>query len=163
MDSGLFDAASHLLNIPETMERLVFPSNHQHGGVQENGKGRVQGEGRSFTTAPVDILETPKEYTFVIDVPGLSKSDIQVTLEEGKLLVIKSNGKRKREELEEEGSKYLRFERRAVLKFTRKFKLPDDANADAISAKCENGVLSVVVPKLPPPEKKTKTVEVKVA
>ncbi|KAJ4754278.1 hypothetical protein LUZ62_088683 [Rhynchospora pubera] len=163
MDSGLFDAAvSHLLNIPETMERLVFPSNHQHGGVQESGKDRVLGEGRSFATAPVDMLETPKEYTFVIDVPGLSKSDIQVTLEEGKLLVIKSNGKRKREE-EEEGSKYLRLERRAVLKFTRKFKLPDDANADAISAKCENGVLSVVVPKLPPPEKKTKTVEVKVA
>ncbi|KAJ3699126.1 hypothetical protein LUZ61_002831 [Rhynchospora tenuis] len=162
MESGLFDAAvSHLLNIPETMERLVFPSNHQHGGVQENGNGRVRGEERSFSTAPVDILETPKEYTFVIDVPGLSKSDIQVTLEEGKLLVIKSNGKRKREE--EEGSKYLRLERRAVLKFTRKFKLPDDANAEAILAKCENGVLSVVVPKLPPPEKKTKIVEVKVA
>jgi HSP20 family protein len=86
---------------------------------------------------------------------------VKVTLEEGKMLVIKSNGKRKRDE-DEEGSKYLRLERRALLKFTRKFKLPDDANAEAISAKCENGVLSVVMPKLPPPEKKTKTVEVKI-
>lgn len=78
MDSGLFDAVSHLISIPETMERFVFPSNHQHGGVQENGKGRVQGEGRSFATAPVDILEMPKEYTFFLDVPGLTKTDIQV-------------------------------------------------------------------------------------
>jgi HSP20 family protein len=78
MDSGLFDAAiSHLFNIPETMERLVFPSNHQHGGVHENGKVRVQGEGRNFSSAPTDVLETPKEYTFFLDVPGLSKSDIQ--------------------------------------------------------------------------------------
>lgn len=83
MDSGLVDVAvSHLLNIPETMERFVFPSNHQHGaGVQENGKGRVQGGGRrNFATAPVDILEMPKEYTFFLDVPGLSKSDIQVLI-----------------------------------------------------------------------------------
>jgi HSP20 family protein len=86
---------------------------------------------------------------------------VKVTLEEGKMLVIKINGKRKREE-DEEGSKYLRLERHGMLKFMRKFKLPDDANAEAISAKCENGVLSVVVPKLPPPEKKTRTVEVKI-
>lgn len=86
---------------------------------------------------------------------------MKVTLEEGKVLVIKSNGKRKREE-EEEGSKYLKLERRAPLKLARKFKLLDDSNADAISARCENGVLSVVVPKLPPPEKKTKTVQVKI-
>jgi HSP20 family protein len=79
MDSGLFDAAvTHLFNIPEIMERLVVPSNHHHSGVQENGKIRVQGEGRNFASAPVDILEMPKEYTFYFDVPGLSKSDIQV-------------------------------------------------------------------------------------
>lgn len=80
MDTGLFDAAvSHLLNIPETLEKLAFPANHQHSGAQENGKDQVQGERRSFATAPVDILEMPKEYKFFLDVPGLSKADIQVS------------------------------------------------------------------------------------
>lgn len=87
-----------------------------------------------------------------------------MTLEEDeKILAIKSNGKRKREEAEEEGCKYLRLERRASPKFLRKFRIPDDANAAAITAKCENGVLTVVIEKLPPPEPKTRTVEVAVA
>lgn len=74
-------------------------------------------------------------------------------------MVIRSNGKRKREDGEEEGCKYIRLERRVPQKLQRKFKLPEDANMSAISAKCENGVLTIVVEKLPPPAK-PKTVEV---
>lgn len=47
-------------------------------------------------------------------------------------------------------------------KLLRKFKLPEDANVSAISAKCENGVLTIVVEKLPPPPK-PKTVEVAIS
>lgn len=85
---------------------------------------------------------------------------MQVTVEDDqKSLVIRSNGKRKREDTEEEdGCKYVRLERRAPRNLTRKFRLPDDANASAISAKCEDGVLTVTVEKLPAP--KPKTVEV---
>ncbi|XP_008803401.2 17.4 kDa class III heat shock protein [Phoenix dactylifera] len=163
-DSALFDTAlNQLLHLPETLEKLVSPSPRPqagHGGAQ----GREAGEERGFGGFPVDILETPKEYTFFLDVPGLSKTDMQVALEEDdRILVIKSNGKRKREEGEEEGCKYLRLERRAYPKFLRKFHLPNDANTASITAKCENGVLTVVVEKLPPPEPKTKTVEVAVA
>lgn len=77
-------------------------------------------------------------------------------------MVIRSNGKRKREDGEEEGCKYIRLERRVPHKLLRKFKLPEDANMSAMSAmsaKCENGVLTIVVEKLPPPAK-PKTVEV---
>ena len=46
----------------------------------------------------------------------------------------------------------------------RKFVLPENANTDAISAVCQDGVLSVTVQKLPPPEpKKPRTIQVKVA
>ncbi|KAF3788226.1 heat shock protein [Nymphaea thermarum] len=66
-------------------------------------------------------------------------------------------------EKEEAEVKYLRMERR-VGKFMRKFNLPKNANADAISAEYRDGVLTVTVQKLPPPEpKKPKTIEVKVA
>lgn len=90
---------------------------------------------------------------------------VQVTLEDENVLVVKSNnnGKRKRDEGEEEGCKYVRLERKAPPKFQRRFRLPENANPSSITAKCESGVLTVVVEKLPPPpEAKPRTVEVKI-
>ncbi|KAL2534206.1 17.4 kDa class III heat shock protein [Abeliophyllum distichum] len=109
----------------------------------------------------VDILDTHKEYIFYIDVPGLTKSDIQATVEDENTLVIKSNGKRKRED-GEEGCKYIRLERKSPQKQLRKFRLPENCNLTSITAKCENGVLTVVVQKLPPPPK-PRTVEVQIS
>ncbi|XP_042404178.1 18.6 kDa class III heat shock protein-like [Zingiber officinale] len=150
-----FDSAVHsLLHLPETLEKIssLPPSARRHDDDDEE---------RSLVPA-VDILETAKEYTFIMDVPGLSKANVQVTLEEdGKSLVIRGGGKRKRDE--EEGCRYLRLERRGPIKFCRRFRMPEDSNSAAISAKCENGVLTVVVGKLPPPEPKKKSVRVSVA
>ncbi|PHU08786.1 hypothetical protein BC332_20646 [Capsicum chinense] len=58
--STVVDVVSHLLNFPEAIERLgiLLRSNES----SEN-KGNI----------PVDILDTPKEYIFHMDVPGLSK------------------------------------------------------------------------------------------
>ncbi|KAF5810303.1 17.9 kDa class II heat shock protein [Helianthus annuus] len=56
--------------------------------------------------------------------------------------------------------------RRRRWRFMRKFPLPENANAntDKISAVCQDGVLTVTVEKLPPPEpKKPKTIQVQVA
>lgn len=82
-----------------------------------------------------------------------------MTVEDENTLVIRSSGKRKREDGEEDGCKYIRLERKIPLKVLRKFRLPENANVSAITAKCENGVLTLVVEKLPPPPK-SNTVEV---
>ncbi|GJT23911.1 17.4 kDa class III heat shock protein [Tanacetum coccineum] len=147
---------SHLLDVPDTIGKVIFPSNGSH-----HESRNVESKGGNI---PVDIADTPKEYVLYLDVPGLSKSDIQVTVEEENLLVVKSNGKRKRDEKdeEEEGCKYLRLERRPQKNLVRKFRLPENCNMSAISAKCENGVLKVVVEKLPPPPK-SKTVQVAIS
>ena len=92
---------------------------------------------------------------------------IQVTVEDEKTLVIKSGGgKRKREGEEEEeegGCKYLRVERGgAPRKLMRKFRLPDNVDVSKVSARCESGVLTVVVEKHPPPPK-SKTVRVQIS
>ncbi|KAE8688636.1 17.4 kDa class III heat shock protein [Hibiscus syriacus] len=129
------------------MEKLMFPSRAQDS---------LENDNRGFSGIPVDILDTPKEIFLYLDVPELSKLDIQVSVEDESTLVIKSGGKRRRGEVEEEGCKYIRLERKAPQKLMR---LPENANVSAIAAKCENGVLTVVVEKLPPPPK-PKTVEV---
>ncbi|OIT05217.1 PREDICTED: 17.4 kDa class III heat shock protein [Nicotiana attenuata] len=149
--STVVDAVNQLLHFPESIERVVYPS-----------RSHETSENRGVSSIPVDILDSPKEYIFYMDVPGLSKSEIQVTVEDENILVIRSNGKRKREESEEDGCKYVRLERRLPQKLMRKFKLPENCNVSAITAKCENGVLAVVVEKLPPPPK-PKTVKVAIS
>ncbi|KAH0455180.1 hypothetical protein IEQ34_015212 [Dendrobium chrysotoxum] len=159
LDSGI----SNLLHIPEALERMAaFQPARGHEVQRIYDAGSRAGDDRGIGNVPVDILETSKSYTFFLDVPGLPKSEIQVNLENDKILVIRSNGKRKREDGEEEDGKYLRLERKAAPpRFTRKFRLPYDSNTSGITAKCEDGVLTVVVEKLPPPPE-PKTVEVAV-
>ncbi|KAI5393568.1 17.9 kDa class II heat shock protein [Lathyrus oleraceus] len=117
-------------------------------------------DAKAMAATPADVKEYSNSYVFVIDMPGLKSGDIKVQVEDENVLVI--SGERKREE-EKEGAKYLRMERR-VGKLMRKFVLPENANTDAVSAVCQDGVLSVTVEKLPPPQpKKPRTIEVKIA
>ncbi|KAG6388053.1 hypothetical protein SASPL_153250 [Salvia splendens] len=116
-------------------------------------------DAKAMAATPADVKEYTGSYVFVIDMPGLKSGDIKVQVEEDNVLNI--SGERKREE-EEEGAKYVRMERR-IGKFMRKFVLPENADTDKISAVCQDGVLTVTVAKLPPPEpKKPKTIEVKI-
>ncbi|KAG8072659.1 hypothetical protein GUJ93_ZPchr0006g44663 [Zizania palustris] len=166
----LFDTAmTSLLHLPEVIDRLAAGDGNRRSAADRAGHGHghhgINGIGVGGGAA-VDIVETPGEYAFVLDVPGFSKSDIQVTVEEDRVLVMKSSngaGKRKREE-EEGECRYIRLERRAAPRsFVRKFRLPEDADTGGISARCENGVLTVTVRKQPPPDKKTKSVQVTIA
>ncbi|KAI7740664.1 hypothetical protein M8C21_014629 [Ambrosia artemisiifolia] len=117
-------------------------------------------DARAMAATPADVKEYPNSYVFIIDMPGLKSGDIKVQVEDDNVLVI--SGERNREE-EKEGVKYVRMERR-IGKFMRKFALPENANVDKISAVCQDGVLTVTVEKLPPPEpKKPKTIQVQVA
>ncbi|GAU17646.1 hypothetical protein TSUD_07070 [Trifolium subterraneum] len=117
-------------------------------------------DAKAMAATPADVKEHPNSYVFVIDMPGLKSGDIKVQVEDDNVLVI--SGERKREG-EKEVVKYLRMERR-VGKFMRKFVLPENANTDAVSAVCQDGVLTVSVNKLPPPQpKKPRTIEVKIA
>ncbi|XP_060211280.1 17.3 kDa class II heat shock protein-like [Lycium barbarum] len=115
---------------------------------------------KAMAATPADVKEYPNSYVFIVDMPGLKSGDIKVQVEVDNVLMI--SGERKRQE-EKEGAKYIRMERR-VGKFMRKFTLAENANNDAISAVCQDGVLTITVQKLPPPEpKKPKTIEVKIA
>ncbi|XP_048133319.1 17.1 kDa class II heat shock protein-like [Rhodamnia argentea] len=148
-ESPLFTTLHQLMDVPDEAEKSF------------NAPTRTYvRDARAMASTPADVKEYPGSYAFVIDMPGLKSGDIKVQVEEENVLVI--SGERKREE-EKEGAKYLRMERR-VGKFMRKFVLPENANTEAVSALCRDGVLTVTVEKLPPPEpKKPKTIEVKIA
>ena len=89
----------------------------------------------------VDIVEEEKFFAVSMDVPGLKKEDIDLEVKENRLFV---SGERK---TIVEQEKVLRSERRYG-KFSRIFTLPQDVNTDAIEARFEDGVLTVVLPKV---------------
>ena len=100
------------------------------------------GELAAWTPA-ADITETDKEYLVKAEVPGVKPGDIRVTLDNGVLAI---EGERHFES-EDTSEKRHRLER-SYGSFIRRFTLPEDANAAAISAEGKDGVLKVHVPKL---------------
>ena len=104
----------------------------------------------------VDILDEEKQIVVNAELPGVAKSDVKVNVNEEKMLTI--SGEKKKPEIEE-GKSYIRTER-AYSEFSRSFVLPDDADIDNISAKYDNGLLTLTIPKTEPPAPKEINVEI---
>ncbi|KAJ4950297.1 hypothetical protein NE237_027129 [Protea cynaroides] len=146
-DGDMIQTIQHMLEFAEESEK---PANAPSRTYVRDAK--------AMANTPADVKEYPNSYVFIVDMPGVKPGDIKVQVEDNTLLI---SGERKREE--KEGAKYVRMERR-VGKFMRKFPLPENANPEAITAVYQDGVLTVTVEKLPPPEpKKSKNIEVKIA
>jgi len=90
----------------------------------------------------VDIKEDDKHFTITADLPGVDAKDIDVHAENGVLTICGERESEKKEEREG----YKRIER-SYGSFFRRFSLPDTADTDKISAKADNGVLTVTIPK----------------
>lgn len=99
-------------------------------------------------TAPaINVKESDKAYTVELAAPGMNKQDFNVHINDEGNLVVKMEHK---EEHKEEENKNLRYLRRefSYSKYEQTLILPDDVKKDAISAKVEDGVLTVELPKV---------------
>ena len=112
---------------------------------------------RHVTTAPaVNVKESDDAFTMEIAAPGLKKEFCSVNINNEGNLVVKIENKAQHEEKPQEGEKhhYLRREF-SYASYEQAYTLPDEVNKDAISAKVEDGILTIELPKLAPePEKK---------
>lgn len=94
----------------------------------------------------MDVKEDDKSYTIHAEIPGVNKDDIHVTIE-GNQVSISAEVKKEKEEKEEKaGVKILRSERYSGM-VSRSFALGHDLDEGASSAKYNNGVLELVLPK----------------
>jgi len=89
-----------------------------------------------------DIEENNEEYVVHAELPGVKKDDINVSLENGMLLI---EGKR-RQEKEDKGKHFHRVER-SYGTFMRRFALPTAVYEDKVMADYKDGMLTVHVPK----------------
>lgn len=99
----------------------------------------------------VNVAELDNAFNVEIAVPGMTKDDFQIHLEEGNQLVISMEKKQESTD-EDKEKKYLRHDF-SYTSFKQTFILPDDIQRDKISAEVTDGVLKITLPKLTPEQK----------
>jgi HSP20 family protein len=104
----------------------------------------------------LDVYDQKDDVIVKAEIPGLTKDEIEISLE-GNFLTVKGE-KKKEEEVKEED--YYRHER-TFGAFSRTIELPVDIKTDKVNASFNNGVLEIRLPKAE--EAKKNVVKVKVA
>jgi HSP20 family protein len=127
-----WDPFQEAMTLREAVNRLFEESMVPSASVRNGG---------GFAPA-LDLSESADSYTIEASVPGLKAEDLNITFENGVLTI--SGEVRQSEESKERN--YHRVERRYG-RFSRSVNLPTSVRGDAISAKLENGVLMLNVPK----------------
>ncbi|TAL67262.1 MAG: Hsp20/alpha crystallin family protein [Bacteroidetes bacterium] len=130
-----FDKMVKTVSNPETRPRVEF------GGFKPR----------------VDIIEDEKNIYFEIEVPGVKKDDVKVSVDEDNILSVK--GEKKFERKDE--IKVCCRNERSFGDFERSFQLPELVAADKIGAKYENGMLLLTIPKLEPAKPKETVIDIK--
>ena len=122
--------------------------------LQQSGLRRPAANTNRWQPA-VDIIESAQHYEIQLDLPGVKSEQVQVELEDN---TLKISGEKVRPQSENET---YRYKERVTGTFTRQFRLPEDANLNAINARFENGVLSLTVQKQE--QTKPRKIEIKAA
>ena len=95
-----------------------------------------------FFSPFMNVNELDLEYTVSMDLPGVEKKDVEVSMSEGVVTVI---GKRKNSQQEKDNSCIWKETSRGT--FQRSFELSNTVQEDKIKAKFDNGVLNLTIPK----------------
>jgi HSP20 family protein len=109
---------------------------------------------RPFLRPAMDVVENDDNITLRVDLPGLSGDDVHVEMEDNTLTISGEIG----DTIEKEGDRY-HYRERYSGSFRRSLRLPNTVDANKVDASFENGVLNIVLPKLP--QAQPKKIEIK--
>lgn len=114
--------------------------NRMFGDFFDRGTRNIEDAG--VWLPATDVSETKDNVMVAVELPGMSKDDIKITVQDN-VLTIRGE---KKQEKEEKEVNYHRLERSYGF-FSRSFTLPSTAKADKIKASYEHGILKVELPK----------------
>ena len=140
----VWDPFASLAEIQDEVNRLFDTSLRRHGGFE------------GVFNPAIDVIVEKDRLVLKADLPGLSKEDVSVSLQEN-YLTIKGE---KKQESEQKETNYFVSER-TYGSFTRMIELPTAVDAKKIEARFKDGVLEVTLPRTE--EAKPKQIEVKVS
>ncbi len=101
-------------------------------------------ENSSKSVPAINIQQNDTGFTVEVAAPGMTKEDCVVRIDEENNLVISFEKKNEQEEKDKKGA-WLRREF-SYTQFQRRMILPENVEKEKISAKVENGVLTVEIP-----------------
>jgi len=97
----------------------------------------------SVTRARMDVVDKGDKFAVTVDLPGVRKEDIRVSIEGARVSIAAET---KGEKETKDGDRVLHTERYAT-SYARSFELPVEVTEDNADAKYENGVLTLALPK----------------
>ena len=111
-------------------------------------------------TPAINVKESDKAFEIEMAVPGMTKEDFKVHVNDKDQLVVSVEKKNEKKE-EDKSSKFLRREFNYT-RFEQALLLPENVDREAITAKVCSGVLHVVLPKLDdvPAKEPTRVIEI---
>ena len=144
---------------PKLMARTPFRELARLEREMEEMFGRMPtlwGDAERGWAPAVDMVDRKDEIALLVDLPGLTEKDVEVTVQDGTITI---KGERKAETEEKKDDDY--YCERSYGSFLRSLPLPTGVEAEKVKATFKNGVLEVHLPKVP--EAKGKKIEVKAA
>ena len=116
---------------------------------------------RTNATAPaINVIEHEHDYCIEVAASGMTKEDFSIQIDDDDNLVISMEKKEEKKE-EQKNGRYLRREF-SYSKYRQSIILPDDVDRNKISARVNNGVLEVELPKLPAEAKEAKVTNIEI-
>jgi HSP20 family protein len=119
--------------LPRTFDRLF---DDRLFALPDAGAGR----------AALDVAESDTDYTVTLDVPGVAKDDVKISIE-GKRVSIEAKA---RKQADKKDGERIVYRERSVASFSRAITLPAEVDEAASTAKLDNGVLTLTLAKKQP-------------
>jgi HSP20 family protein len=139
------DLSSEFVTMQKEIDRMF---DRFRGGIADPGAA-------TDLWPSVDIVEDEKDFVVNVELPGVRREDVKITVNEG-VLTVKGEKKQDREIKEDQ---YRRLER-AFGAFERSFTLPTSVQSEKIGANFNHGVLTITIPKAE--QAKSREIEVRV-
>jgi HSP20 family protein len=145
---GLATFPADIIDMQRDVNRIF--DNFFRGGTLDDGSF-----GTSAWSPAVDIAEREDGYDVKVELPGVKKEDVKITMQENILTI---RGEKKQEDRTKEANVH-RVER-SYGSFQRSFTLPTNVKPGAVDATFKDGILSITLPK--EVEAKPRQIEVRV-
>ena len=134
--------------------RDIFAVQDEMNRMFDSFWGDRTGEDDGMLMPPVDVTEKEDKFTVSVELPGLKKDDIKLSLRNNVLTI---SGSKKRES-ESKNDRFHRIER-SFGTFCRTINLASSVDASKIDADFKDGILTVNLPKVE--EAKPKEISIK--
>jgi HSP20 family protein len=132
-----WDPVRDLFTLQDRMNRLFEDAAERRGRAGEEAEDEME---RADWIPAADVYEDEGGFTVVLDLPGIRREGLDVSLEEGRLTI---RGERAPAP---EGARARRAER-PVGRFVRNFTIPDTVDRQGIAADYQDGVLQLRLPR----------------